>query len=100
MEKERSLSLALSRLAGAFWLLAVVGLVFSSPGLLIAGVACVLALIALAFMPRVGMFDIETAAMTTRPERQLVGSLSAYCFDFASVSIGPSGPPPRYLLAA
>jgi hypothetical protein len=100
MVKERSLSLALSRLAGAFWLLAVAGLVLAIPALLLAGIVGAVALVAIVFMPRVGVFTLETAALASRPGDHLAASFPAFSAAAPSRPFAPGHRPPRALLAA
>lgn len=98
--ERRSLSLALSCLAGAFWLLAVAGLVLATPALLLAGIVGVIATIAIVFMPRVGVFTIETTALASRPGDQLVALIPALSTTTPSRSLSPGHRPPRLVLAA
>jgi len=100
MVKERSLSLALSHLAGVFWLLAVAGLVLATPALILAGVVGVIALVTIIFMPRVGVFTLETAALASRPGDQLAASFPALSAAAPSRPLAPGHRPPRALLAA
>lgn len=97
--KRRSLSLALSRLSWVFWLLAVVGLVLTTPALLLAGIMGVAALITLAHLPGVGAFALETAAMASRPSDQLAASFPALSTVAPSRPLAPGHRPPRALLA-
>ena len=100
MAKARSLSLALSRLAGAFWLLAVAGLVLAIPALLLAGIVGAVALVAIVFMPQGGVFTLETAALASRPGDQLTTSFPALITVAPSRPLAPGHRPPRALLAA
>ncbi|GAB1414523.1 MAG: hypothetical protein AMXMBFR31_23520 [Candidatus Desulfobacillus denitrificans] len=100
MVKERSLSLALSRLAGTFWLLAVVGLVLATPALLLAGIVGAIALVAIVFMPHAGVFTLETAALASRPGDQLVALIPALSTTTPSRPLSPGHRPPRLVLAA
>lgn len=100
MVKERSLSLALSRLAGAFWLLAVVGLVLATPTLLLAGIVGAFALVAIVFMPRGGTFTLESTALAARPGDQLVASIPALTSNALARPLAPGHRPPRLFLAA
>ncbi len=100
MVKERSLSLALSRLAGAFWLLAVAGLVLATPALLLAGIVGAIALVAIVFMPHAGVFTLETAALASRPGDQLASSIPTLTSHALSRPLAPGHRPPRLVLAA
>ncbi len=100
MVKARSLSLTLSRLAGAFWLLAVAGLVLATPTLIFAGVVGVIALVTLAHLPGIGAFDLETAALAVRPGSQLAASIPDLTPTAPSRPLAPGHRPPRALLAA
>lgn len=97
---ERSLSLTLSRLAGAFWLLAVAGLVLATPALLLAGIVGVIAVITIVFMPRAGVFTLETAALASRPGDQLASSIPTLTSHALSRPLAPGHRPPRLVLAA
>lgn len=98
--ERRSLSLALSCLAGAFWLLAVAGLVLTTPALLLAGIVGVIAIITIVFMPRAGMFTLETAALASQPGNQLASSIPALTSHALSRPLAPGHRPPRLVLAA
>ncbi|BBO21325.1 MAG: hypothetical protein HKUEN07_04100 [Rhodocyclaceae bacterium] len=100
MVKARSLSLTLSRLAGVFWLLAVAGFVLAAPALILAGIVGAIALVTIAFMPRVGVFTLETAALASRPGDQLAASFPALSTVAPSRPLAPGHRPPRALLAA
>lgn len=100
MVKARSLSLTLSRLAGAFWLLAVAGLVLATPALLLAGIVGAIAFITLAHLPGVGAFALETAALASRPGNQLAASFPSLSTTAPSRPLAPGHRPPRLFLAA
>lgn len=100
MVKERILALTLSRLAWVFWLLAVAGLVLATPALLLAGIVGVIALVAIAHMPGVGAFDLETAALASRPGDQLAALFPDLSTVAPSRPLAPGHRPPRPNLAA
>ncbi len=100
MVKARSLSLTLSRLAGAFWLLAAAGFVLAAPALILAGIVGVIALVAIAHLPDTGVFSLETAALVARPCGQLAASIPDLTLTARSRPLTPGHRPPRALLAA
>lgn len=97
---ERSLALTLSHATTAAWLLAAVGLLLTAPALILAGVVGVIALVAIVFMPGVGAFALETAALAARPDGQLAASFPAFSAAAPSRPFAPGHRPPRALLAA